>query len=72
MTLPSPPAVGSGGFQGLLVPADVQQRIINLLVEQAAFANSITRLPTRSGTVAFPIASPEGAAWVAELPGSRS
>jgi HK97 family phage major capsid protein len=67
MTLPSPPAVGSGGFQGVLVPAEIQARIISTLIEQAAFANSITRLPTTSGTVAFPVASPSGAAWIAEL-----
>lgn len=65
--LPSPPAVATSHFQGHLVPADVQQRVINLLIEQTAFANSITRLPTSSGTVAFPVASPEGAAWLAEL-----
>jgi HK97 family phage major capsid protein len=67
MTLPAPPAIGSGGFRGVLVPADVQQRIINTLIEQTAFANSISRLPTRSGSVAFPVASPEGAAWISEL-----
>ena len=67
MTMPSPPAVGSGGFRGVLVPPDVQQRIINTLIEQAAFANSITRLPTSSGSVAFPIAAPSDAGWVAEL-----
>jgi HK97 family phage major capsid protein len=67
MTLPAPPAIGSGGFRGVLVPADVQQRIINTLIEQAAFANSITRLPTMAGEVAFPIAAPSGAAWIGEL-----
>jgi HK97 family phage major capsid protein len=67
MTMPSPPAVKSGDFGGVLVPPDVQARIINLLIEQAAFANSITRLPTGSGEVAFPVAAPSGAAWVAEL-----
>lgn len=65
--LAAPPAVGSGSFQGTLVPADVQARIVTLLIEQAAFANSITRLPTRSSTVAFPVAEPSGAAWLAEL-----
>src|ERR1700760_1534589 len=65
--LPSPPAVGSPVFSGRLVPPDVQQRIINLLIEQTAFAASITRLPTRSGSVVLPVASPSGAAWIAEL-----
>ncbi len=67
MTLPSPPALGSPGFSGVLVPPDVQQRIINTLIEQAVFASSITRLPTSSGSVAFPVAAPAGAAWIAEL-----
>ena len=67
MSMPSPPAVGSPAFSGHLVPPDVQRRIINLLIEQAAFANSITRLPTTSGSVVFPVAAPSGAAWIAEL-----
>ena len=67
MTMPSPPAVSSGDFGGILVPRDVQARIINLLIEQAAFGNSITRLPTSAGEVAFPVAAPSGAAWIGEL-----
>ena len=65
--LPAPPAVRTSDFQGVLVPADVQARIISLLIEQAAFGRSITRLTTSAGEVAFPVASPTGAAWVAEL-----
>ena len=67
MSMPSPPAVGSPAFQGVLVPPEVQQRIISTLIEQAAFAASITRLPTSSGTVSFPVAAPSGAAWISEL-----
>ena len=67
MSMPSPPAVGSPAFAGILVPPDAQAKIINLLIEEAAFASSITRLPTSSGSVAFPIAAPAGAAWIAEL-----
>jgi HK97 family phage major capsid protein len=65
--LPSPPAVSSRGFQGVLVPPEVQARIINLLIENAAFADSLTRVPTATGSVAFPVAAPSGAAWIAEL-----
>lgn len=65
--LPAPPALPSTGFGGHLVPVDVQQRIIALVIEQAAFANSIARLPTGSGSVAFPTARPTGAIWLAEL-----
>ena len=67
MSMPAPPAVGSPAFQGHLVPPQVQQRIISTLIEQAAFAASITRLPTSSGSVVFPVAAPAGAGWTAEL-----
>ncbi len=66
-SLPAPPALPSTGFRGHLVPVDVQQRIIALIVEQAAFANSIARLPTGSGSVAFPVAKPSGVIWLGEL-----
>jgi HK97 family phage major capsid protein len=59
--------ISSGSFQGTLVPVDVQARIINLLIDRAAFAASITRLVTTSGHVAWPTVSPEGAAWLGEL-----
>jgi len=65
--LPVPPALDSASFQGVMVPPQVQAQIINLLVDQAAFANSLTRLTTNAGSVAFPVASPEGAGWLHEL-----
>jgi hypothetical protein len=65
--LPAPPALNTGGFRGHLVPADVQGRVLNLLVDHAPFAASLTRQPTSSSTVVFPTASPSGAAWVGEL-----
>lgn len=66
-SLPAPPALPSAGFAGTLSPVDVQQRIINLLLDQAPFTSSLTRLTTRSGRVAFPVAAPTGQAWVPEL-----
>jgi HK97 family phage major capsid protein len=65
--LPAPPALNTRGFGGVLVPPDVQGRVINLLVDKAPFANSLTRQPTSSSSVVFPTASPSGAAWVGEL-----
>lgn len=66
-SLPAPPALGSAGFSGQLVPADLQAAILNLLIAGSPFADSLTRVPTASGSVAFPVASPEGAAWLNEL-----
>lgn len=65
--LPHPPAVYSGDFQGKLVPPDVQTRILSMLVDSAPFAASLTRQPTNSASVVYPLASPSGAAWIAEL-----
>jgi HK97 family phage major capsid protein len=65
--LPAPPAVATPDFRGFLVPPQVQGRIISLIADQAPFANSLTRLVTNSSAVVFPVASPEGAAWVPEL-----
>jgi HK97 family phage major capsid protein len=65
--MPPLPGLGRSGFDTVLVPADLAGQIIDLLVGGAPFASSITRLPTAVGTVAFPVASPSGAAWVAEL-----
>ena len=56
----------TGSWQGAPFPADVQRYFLNKLLEGAAFANSLTRLPTSSGTVIFPLVAPEGAGWVRE------
>jgi HK97 family phage major capsid protein len=65
--LPAPPAIDSGSFQGVLCPPQVQQQIISLIIDQANFAASLTRIVTRAGQVAFPVAAPSGAAWLNEL-----
>jgi hypothetical protein len=54
-------------FGGTPFPLDVQARIINLLVDSAPFSNSLTRQPTTRKSVAWPVASPSGWAWLAEL-----
>jgi hypothetical protein len=54
-------------FGGTPFPLDVQARIINLLVDSAPFSNSLTRQPTTRKSVAWPVASPTGWSWLAEL-----
>jgi HK97 family phage major capsid protein len=66
-SLPVPPASDSSAFRGTICPPDVQAQILNLLVENAAFAWSLTQLRTQRGSMAFPTAAPSGAAWVGEL-----
>ena len=63
-----PPApIDTGSFQGVPFPADVQARIINLLIDSAPFAASLTRQPTNRSSVAWPTAKPSNAAWLAEM-----
>ncbi len=63
-----PPAPITGGsFAGVPFPPDVQRRIINLLIDSAPFAASLTRQPTNRSSVAWPTAKPSNAAWLREL-----
>lgn len=64
--MPPTPITG-GSFAGVPFPADVQARIINLLIDSAPFAASLTRQPTNRSSVAWPTAKPSNAAWLAEL-----
>jgi HK97 family phage major capsid protein len=57
--------VTTGSWQGVLYPLDVTA-LINMLVGGAPFAASLTRYPTTRAEVAFPTASPDRPAWVAE------
>ncbi len=65
-TMPPAP-IDTGSFQGVPFPADVQARIINLLIDSAPFAASLTRQPTNRSSVAWPTAKPSNAAWLAEM-----
>lgn len=70
MTTPAAaPGAGihTGSFQGYPWPADVVQRFINLLIDQAPFGASLTRQPTTRSSVAWPTAKPTGFAWLEEL-----
>ena len=63
-----PPAPITGeSFAGVPFPADVQARIINLLIDSAPFAASLTRQGTNRSAVAWPTAKPSNAAWLREL-----
>ena len=63
-----PPAPITGeSFAGVPFPPDVQRRIINLLIDSAPFAASLTRQPTNRSSVAWPTAKPSNAAWLREL-----
>jgi HK97 family phage major capsid protein len=62
------PSITTGSFQGTLWPQDLVQQVLNLLVGGAPFSdNALTRYPTSRHEVAFPTASPDRPAWVAEM-----
>jgi HK97 family phage major capsid protein len=67
MTTPAAPPVTTGSFQRVLWPADVVNRVINLLVGGSPFASALTRYPTGRSEVAFPTAKPDRPAWVPEM-----
>jgi HK97 family phage major capsid protein len=67
MTTPAPSSVDTGSFGGYPYPPDVVARIINLLIDSAPFAASLTRQPTNRASVAWPTAKPSGFAWLDEL-----
>ncbi len=59
------PPVTTGSWQGVLAPPDVT-RLISMIVGGSPFAASLTQYPTTRAEVAFPTASPDRPAWVAE------
>lgn len=63
----TPAGVTTGSFAGAPFPPDVQAQVINLLIDSAPFAASLTRQPTDRSSVAWPTASPTGFAWLDEL-----
>lgn len=58
--------VTNASFDGILAPPQVQ-KLINLLIDQAPFAQSLSRVTTNRRSVAWPTASPTGWSWLAEL-----
>jgi HK97 family phage major capsid protein len=66
MTEPAPPGLTRAGFAGTLTPAQVHQ-VLNELIEGAAFAGSLTRATTSTGTLSFPVVGPTGFSWLREL-----
>ena len=65
-TLP-PGQVTRQGWEGYPFPPDVQRDFLNRLLTGSPFAAALANQPTTSGTVVWPMVSPEGAAWVAEM-----
>jgi HK97 family phage major capsid protein len=59
--------VTDSSFDGVLVPQQISASILNLLVDGAPFAASLTRTPTNTRAVTWPVASPTGWAWLPEL-----
>jgi hypothetical protein len=59
--------VSTASFGGAPFPADVVARIVNLVIDQAPFAASLTRYPTNRREVSWATASPSGWAWLKEL-----
>jgi HK97 family phage major capsid protein len=59
-------ALSRASFDGVTVPAEVQNSILNALVTGAPFARSLPMLRTVRGSIAFPTAAPSGQGWVAE------
>jgi HK97 family phage major capsid protein len=66
MSSPAPPGLTRAGFAGTLTPAQVHQ-VLNELIEGAAFAGSLTRANTSTGTLSFPVVGPTGFSWLEEL-----
>jgi HK97 family phage major capsid protein len=59
--------IDTGSFTGVPFPPDVQTQIINLLIDSAPLAASLTRQPTDRSAIAWPTAKPTGFAWLREL-----
>jgi HK97 family phage major capsid protein len=65
---PLPPGqVTRAGWGGHPFPPDVQANLLSKLLTGSPFANALQPAPTTSGVVTWPLVSPEGAAWLAEL-----
>ena len=58
--------VTTGHWQGVVFPADVVSRLLELGLVGSPFARSLTPQPTNRGVVSWPLVDPEGAAWVGE------
>lgn len=53
-------------FDGVTCPPEVAAQVVNAVLGGAPFARSLTPRPTSATSLAFPIAGPTGADWVAE------
>lgn len=64
---PPPGSVTRADWGGFLFPPQVQDLMLSQLLTGSPFAQALTRLVTGSGSVVWPLVSPEGAAWLAEM-----
>jgi HK97 family phage major capsid protein len=58
--------VTSADFDGVTCPPEVAAQVVNAVLGGAPFARSLTSRPTASHALAFALAGPTGADWVAE------
>jgi hypothetical protein len=58
--------VTRASFSGSLWPPELRELALKTIIGGAPFAASITRTPTGTGQVTYPLIDPTGAAWVAE------
>jgi len=59
-------AVTRADFSGTIWPDDLRDLALATIVGGSPFAASLTRAPTSSGRVVWPLVDPSGADWVAE------
>ncbi|GAA2698518.1 MULTISPECIES: phage major capsid protein [Actinosynnema] len=59
--------ITANSFRGELAPPYLVERIINQALAGAPFTQSLTPVPTSTGKVVFPLASPTGAEWLNEM-----
>jgi HK97 family phage major capsid protein len=58
--------VTRASFDGSLWPPELRDLALKTIIGGAPFADSITRTPTGTGSVVYPLIDPTGAGWVAE------
>ncbi len=59
-------SVTTGDWQGYPFPPEVVASLFSKLLTGSPFAQALSPMPTDSGHVVWPLASPTGAAWVGE------
>ena len=64
----APPGITTGDFNGTLVPPEIRDLVLSLIIGGSPVLNSLNRINTARGSVAFPVVeNVQGAAWLSEL-----